>query len=342
MNLTAGSYGGCGDSYNDCNSCCDPCDIDWCGGWTISADWIYWKARKCDLGYAVSDANGYSPRGKIYGVQPDYQSGFRVAVFKSFCNWDLGVRYTYLRPCDSDHLSGGLYREVAPAYGGILVDGATSAKAKFDLRLDIVDIEMSSGWKAWCDFSHRTFFGVRLSRIDQTFAVLYGGTIPTSIPATDAYKATTDMKAYGLYAGKEGMYDLCSMCDCGSLGLFGSASIGALYASFDQQTYFASAAAGTTPTFDIWQDINNKKNHCLVGNIDLSAGLYYDLPNCFCGNWRFFVGYEFHLWLNVDGFAQLTPVMGGSGPEVSAGYLNGTSNGNLGFDGLFVRASVCF
>ena len=28
---------------------CDPCD-----GWSVYADWLYWRTRKCDLDYAIS------------------------------------------------------------------------------------------------------------------------------------------------------------------------------------------------------------------------------------------------------------------------------------------------
>ena len=91
----------CCPTYDCCeNDCC----IDWCDGWTVYGDYLYWNVRKCNLDYAVqvNEAKEYAynwiyPTGKLYAVDPNYTGGFRVGVSKTLCNGDIGVRYTYLR-----------------------------------------------------------------------------------------------------------------------------------------------------------------------------------------------------------------------------------------------------
>ena len=172
------------------------------------------------------------------------------------------------------------------------------------------------------------FGGVKLAFIDQKLGGIYRD-LDSESPEADFYKGCVDMNAYGLYVGTECLHDICSICNCGQLGIFGNISMGALVGCFDRKVRV------DTLTDNI---INIKENnsHCLVGNVNLSAGFSYSLPDCMCGNWMLCIGYEMHLWLNTIDF--LTINQNNNENE----FDPSRNTDAVGFDGLFVRASVCF
>jgi len=75
---------------NDCGF--SLCDCDPCDGWSVYADWLYWRTRKCDLDYAISINDDIFD--KLHSVCLDWDSGFRVGVLKACGDVDFGIHYT--------------------------------------------------------------------------------------------------------------------------------------------------------------------------------------------------------------------------------------------------------
>jgi len=145
---------------------------------------------------------------------------------------------------------------------------------------------------------------------------------------TSLVKYKNDMDFYGLYLGSKASYNV---CDC--LDFFGGFSWGIGAAEFDRR--FHLEFAYSEEFFDTVSKIND---NCwrVVSVIDLNVGLTYHLSDCFCADWAFSVGYEFHNWLNTSDFLNIN-----AGEHEPNFHLDHHTE-NLGFDGLFVRISAAF
>jgi len=340
--------------------CCETdCCIDWCDGWTIYGDYLYWNVRKCNLDYAVrtiehefdsEEVELPFPTGKIQAVSPNYTSGFRVGASKTFCNWDLGVRYTYLRTDDKDSFNtAGNDDEAAPTrlLFGIFEDDLLTAEARYEVDLDVFDIEFGHEYQPWCNTFLRFFGGFKLARIDQKFHVDMEGEDFTDTDAFILQKSSIDMDAYGLYIGAHGTHNFWDFCGAGKLGLFGDFSIGGLVGDIDRKL------ESTGRIDNEFLTVTHIHDSCwrLVGNLNIAAGLSYMLSDCFCGNVTLSVGYEMNLWLNTADFLGMNlttvpTVIEDSNPEptteFSPNFSTVRNQDTLGFDGLVVRAAIDF
>ncbi|MCH9627477.1 MAG: hypothetical protein S4CHLAM2_11170 [Chlamydiales bacterium] len=320
--------------YSDYNCCEEEC-IDWCNGWDVYADYLYWNVRKCNLDYLVGlTANANEAVGSIQKVCPDYTSGFRVGFNKSLCDWEAGVKYTHLRLSDGSSAAfanGGATRFGQAVAGPII--GPVSAQAGYSMDLDVVDLEVGHTSQPWCKTAFRFFGGVKLARIDQKLDVTW---VDTGTATVLTQKNKVDMHAYGLYAGVRGLHDFFSFCGCGNLGIYGSLACGTLVGDFDRSLLNRSDAQAAAVT--------NINDDCyrLLANLKLAAGLVYTLSDFFCGSLAVSVGYEMDAWINTSDFLQLNYNADEVG-DVGENYYSYVANSdNLGFDGLVVRVAVGF
>ena len=154
--LIGSDYGCCSYAQPDC--------CDWCSDISVYGDWIYWKARRCDLDYAIP-ISSQDIAGDVFKVCPDYESGFRIGLEYECGCFDFGVRYTYFRTETSDSVSGsagtlaptrlfGLASSISP---GNLIFG----QGKWELDYDLVDVLVGYGWDN-CSCFDTHFFGVFL------------------------------------------------------------------------------------------------------------------------------------------------------------------------------------
>ncbi|MGE3953623.1 MAG: Lpg1974 family pore-forming outer membrane protein [Parachlamydiales bacterium] len=223
--LQASSYNNCGSC---CNPCCDPCPSWCCGSFEVGGQWIYLRPTSCDFDFVIKDPRtldtsvivdsvtptnwlGFLPQGKSHGIDPDYESGFRVSLgYIMDCScYDVRVEYTYLHPCDrsrvyGDALTNGLWPTyMHPRYSQnlefVTVDGnntlttfetpifsgtpsITDAEAvdafawssvKFDY--DAVDLQFGSrGYKSNCLWL-RTYAGLHFMNLDHRHKAHYRG-----------------------------------------------------------------------------------------------------------------------------------------------------------------------
>ena len=91
--LTAG---GCDYNYNCNNDCCGFTD-----GVSVYADWIYWRAGKGDLDYAIPYDDPEAD-GKVKEICPGWDSGLRIGFVKDCDCWGFGADYLWYRNKKSD------------------------------------------------------------------------------------------------------------------------------------------------------------------------------------------------------------------------------------------------
>lgn len=309
------------------NSCCNPCDcIDWCEGWEISGEWLFWSARRSGLDYVAQVNTTPVFDGKMYAVTPDYRSGFRVGLAMPLCCAELGVRYTYFHPTYSDQIersfsntpSDLVETRINSDEKRVTINDVRFAKAHYALNLDIIDLEYTHEFPSLCSFTSSLFGGIKVALIDQELEVEYRDLNPAA-PEADFFSATVDMNAYGLYLGGDLAREI-----CGPLALFGNFSFGTLLGSFDRTLNAHSHNS-------LIMDGHLDREYCLVQNINISAGL-----SCLCGSWTLTAGYEFHTWVNMLDFLSLNESSNGSVFDPSRNLES------LGFDGLFVGAQIRF
>ncbi len=357
---------------NDCMSCnpcnpCDPCD-SFCDGWSVYGDWLFWKVRRSGLDYTIEgdnfesprheyDSNTYVPFGKMHCVDPEYQSGYRIGFAKNFCELDVGVRYTHFK---ADHTNSKYSEDYSldgtrqhplddeaytSSWGSSSINDFDYAESGYSLKLDQIDVEAGKAWDTCEGLRVRPFVGFRYARIDQHMNTFYD--IEDGLTVSEFL----DIKAYGFYLGAGVRYTFCECfglhaCLSGGLyiastsghhnegsGFFGNGSS----SSSDSSSGSGSGSGdnvGSVPEADSDIHVSRCDSDILVGSCDAAFGVSYELHNCFCGNWMFAAGYEFHNWSGMPDFLNFTD---------DGSFGNHSRNhSNLGYDGLYVRVKMEF
>ena len=318
-------------------------------------DWLYWNVRRCDIDYAVpfsETANllGQLPIfdsiGSVKTVCTDYESGYRLGLLKSCGDIDFRIHYTHYQADDTNKATGDL----AGTYlnklnSAILLNERVVqfAKADYDLEYDVVDVEVGYD----LDFGRCTqaclFGGFKYANICQDLDIIYSdeedGLVENA--RVDKFKTNVDMDAYGVYLGTAACY---SILDC--INLFGNFSYGALVGEFDQRFKHSETEDFDTNPFRLDTNLNND---CwkLVSNLNLTLGLEYKLATCFCADWVFAVGYEFHQWFCTLDFMKVIADLENleddtEGPGFTRTVRIVNNDSCMGFDGLFFRLSASF
>lgn len=237
----ADSCNPCG-SNDSCGSSCDPCDMSLCDyEYSAYVELLYWHPCRNGLNYADGDHTRY--------VDTGYDLGYRLGGFVHGDCGDLHVRYTSF---DNNYSS---------SHG--------ENHGKYDLNLDVIDIELGANLSFCCDNLHlRPFVGTRLAWVEEKITA-------------NGDSNSIDHDAYGIYVGAEAHYNL-----CGSLSLVARGDFGILHADLDHNYH-----NGTS---------RDDECHYVYTN-DLFVGLEYDLCDI-CG-WDTSVsaGYEVvHFGLRED------------------------------------------
>jgi len=333
-----------GSDYNcnsDCNPCqinnyCDPCNTccDPCGGLSFYVDYLLWVPRNCQLHYAATDDGAANAdNGRVYGVCPNYHSGFRLGLTKTCDDMDYGFRYTYFSGDWTDHVvnsDGELASTRLASSNRATSDGDIQfASGSYDIDLNQFDFEAGYAYDYDCNTDMRFFGGFKIAVIEQRLDCRYYETLSdvdsNANPVDDADYLINraDLHAYGFYLGSRLQR---SFCDC--YNFYGEMSLGTLVGSTAREWH----TLGTTGGAPIGDSDNYKlQDKCtrLVGNLNLALGVAYDFCNC----WELAFGYEYHLWWNVSNSFL---VSNNGDLQVS------TSPDTLGFDGFVFRLGADF
>ena len=335
---------------NDCGSDCgydndcgfSLCDCDPCEGWSVYADYLLWRVRKCDLDYAFTSVDDWITGG--YSVDPSYDSGFRIGVLKACGDVDFGVHYTWFQSKDSDSVNAAdlgvtLGQNKIVAGGSFLgADPIALASSEYTFELNQLDIEMGYHLEVSDCLAARLFTGFRFANIKQHQDSVYSNDAldpyaeSNTAAAVDIVHQKSDVDFYGLYLGNKASY---KVSDC--FDFFGGFSLGIGVGDFSNAYDHYGRAIGGVADFD---QANYFDGDCWksVGVLDLNLGITFPLCNICCTDWAFSVGYEFHHWFNFNSF---TDVFHDNDPGNTSGLISSHCC-DLGYDGLFVRLSAAF
>lgn len=186
----------------------------------ITANFIWWKAVQDGLRYASSGVGGNTTAaapfasvgsGTNKSVGEDWAPGFKVGLGLALSHdgWDLYAQYTWLHAYDSSSinttLSGGLAANYAGNSGQTNNSpfiNADSAKAKWNLRFNVIDFEIGRNFYLSQYLTMRPFAGLKGTWQDQDIRFRYNSgsfTIP-GVPtnATGPYRVHNHVDTWGI------------------------------------------------------------------------------------------------------------------------------------------------
>lgn len=323
---------------NNCAPACDPCGVDFCnwdcldGEFTLYGDWLFWKARRCDLNFAMTqsgvDPEATAAPSEFVGIKPKFESGYRIGgYYTAQEGFTLGVRYTHFDSHKSNELvSTDASFLVNRSHPSILTT-ASYADASYRQDYDMVDVEggmtipLGEGSKVYGFMSLR--FGWLDEKMDTTYAdtaVLADAAIITNVFEKN------DIKSVGIGTG----FELQKEIFCG-FGFYARTLFSLMYADYDMdysETYTEDAGVTVTTPID-----TTLKGECILPVIELATGLQYNVNLC---GFDIFAtgGYEFVSWIGAKDFINFVDAT-----QEASIARNKT---NLGFEGFFVRLGATF
>lgn len=296
---------------------------DWEDGLTIHADWLYWKARRSGLDFAIpGTAVGGGPQGTLKSVSPKFDHGFRIGLFKDFGeDSSVGLRYLIYKNSSSQSQRKSPAELLAtrnhPGALGAIVDPLTAASSEFGVDYNVLTLEVHHSLDiAGERGAIKPLAGLVMHFLDQRFKTVY--TKSTNLTAT--IKENLDATGYGVLVGFEGTYEI-----CGAFGFLSRFVTGLAITDFTNKWLSQVNAGGSLSTY-----VDVKKSFWLIiPNWEVQLGLTYDLSDCFCSDWNLVFGYEMRNYCCMPDFIHWVD-------DNAIGNM--TRNGsNIGFDGIFLR-----
>lgn len=174
----------------------------------IEADFIYWKVKQEGLGYAVTgfgDANQpVDYKGKIYHLDFEGSPGFRAGVGVNIAHdgWDVALRYTWMHSNAEDKTTAASNELLLPIWtvglNPVFINGMEEVSAKWDLHLNILDLEWGRHFYVSRYSTLRPFFGLKGYWMDQDYKVDERGLIMEVDPGL--YEIDLDYDGWGFGA----------------------------------------------------------------------------------------------------------------------------------------------
>lgn len=275
-------------------------------GLILSAEFIYWKALQDGLEFVTNvDTNAvdHIQTADVEDLEWQFKPGFRAGVGYVFGNhdaWDVRANWTHLHSKieGSDALEDP---EIAiptliPTWGGgILGISATEAEAKWNLKYNVVDLEVGRDYFVSKALSLRPHMGFRYADIKQHYTVDYtDATIAgAEVKKETSFEADNDFKGFGLRSGAGLTWNFTP-----HFGIVGQVSGSLLAGKFDVSEEF-SGFQGTTPTEQSFV-FDGDSQRRVRANIEAQLG--FAICHTFAkGNWmRLFVGYDVVNWFDQN------------------------------------------
>jgi hypothetical protein len=292
----------------------------------IFGEYLYWIAQEDSLYYAHTGRGSGTTTfpqkgnidfdGKLKKIKPEWDSGARIGLGLNFpkAGYDAALYWTWFSTEASHSISkpAGTLFSIWAHPDDTLTAADTFAKPKWNLNLNVLDLEW--GRSSWLGghFSLRPFFGIRGLWLEQDLKNRYDyGMTPVVI---GKLRAESDFHGGGLRAGADARFAM----GCG-FSIYGIASGSLLYGRNDCN-------------FRLKEDrltIAHSKDHFSKGiaSLQLALGLgwdsHFNRDHCHI---EFHVGWEQNVWFGVN---QMNHFM----QEIGKGVFY-QENSNLSLQGL--------
>ena len=322
------------------------------GGFSISADYLYWNAVQDQMQYAavlpggvqgvinqVGDGSPVNVIDNLSLIDPsfEYQSGFRIGIgYQVPCsNWDCQLSWVRLHENLSSsvsELNGGVIPLASPVsslFGFIDSEPmnfgfGSTATSHWKFEFDTLDLQIGR----LCTFSYglqmRPYIGIKAASIRQKQHIQYlGFALSDGIVNIETIKKN-DFRGIGPSFGMDASWEFFPHFNLTS-GICGSL----LYGKFD--VHVNPFVSQLNNSINI--TLKNSKKNRLRPTVDANIGIEWQ--DCLCGKFpvRIGVAYEAQYWWNqwLVPSSVISSIIGGSSPQ-----------GDLMLSGLTVNAEIGF
>ncbi|HUG93140.1 MAG TPA: Lpg1974 family pore-forming outer membrane protein, partial [Planctomycetaceae bacterium] len=301
------------------------------GVFEFSIDWLNWKANRNGLDFIITgdDANDAIGPGSLKFARPGRDNGLRLALFRrATSGWDFGLRYTEFdaqgrnSASDPDGVGNMTATRIHPTGAAIGDADITTAKTKYKLQYDLVDVEAGRWFGLGSPTAIRPFAAIRSARIDQDQHSRYSDTPGLDSGNLVFVRETANMSSVGLVIGSEAHWHV-----RGCFRAFGRAAAGLHVGTFDISNFQFEP--------DNIDDINvqvRADRRDVVMSYELAAGIGARVWDRRPAAVDLEIGYELHYWDNLADFIRFVD-------DANDG-LNDRSTVSLGLDGLFGRIVI--
>ena len=202
-------------------------------------------------------------------------------------------------------------------------DSIDQADASASLNYNVFDLDVGYWFQPNDSISLRTFFGVRLAKIDRDFDVVYTNYGDTGFDVGVNHQVS--FEGVGVRVGGESRWNVCR-----NVSLFGRAAAAVLLGEFD--TVYEERNAGNLFFSTAFTQPISDDYFETVPVIEAAIGI-----NVHHRAWTLQAGYELTSWMNLS--QRLNFGNDSDPPGSSTGTLGTHSRGSndLGLDGLYLR-----
>jgi hypothetical protein len=290
------------------------------------AEYLYWSVHDSNVAFAQPfdgvDPFNSVPRGPVAQVAPRYENGFRVGAGVAICqdSWVVGT-YTYFRDTSSASINAPfgdvLHSNLAFPNTVNSAGDSLSANAKFDINLQMADVDYKWNFLN-CEHLSLTFLaGARYGHLDQNLNANY------VITGTTTVNSNINFDGGGPRTGLEGEYKI--------LGGFygygkGTANLlaGQFSGSYTERNIFTGLVGDTSI-----------KDERIVPVLEMELGFGWQSCN---GRVRVSAGYYVGSWFNMMTIPSLANSIQNDNFTRNANNLKDT----MTFDGLVGRVEFRF
>lgn len=256
--------------------------------WTASEDGLYFAQAGFQNETLPTPPDGSIDfKGKLKKVKPDWNNGLRVGLGFNFPKegYDITATWTWFKNDSHNSASGSLIPLWAePDF--IPFATATKAHGKWNLDINVADLEW--GRSSWFGehLSLRPFFGFRGAWIDQDFHINY--TYATTPTVSSRIRSNADFHGGGMRAGTDIRFALPA-----GFGIYGIASGSLLYGRLNDGLKITEDGTTIARTKDRFSKG--------ISSVQLGIGLGWD--SHFYKDrlhLEFHVGWESNTWFSVN------------------------------------------
>ena len=301
----------------------------------LTAKFLYWDVQQegMELGplFATNPVSSNIQPSGVLVLDDEYKPGFKVGLGWNtpFDDWVATAEYTWFHhnisrnQGASPFLTSNFLQAKATPFDYTTEDLFTSSESRWNIDLDVIDVVMSRPCYQGVRLTINPSFGLKGVLLNQKYTIT-GNVSGGAFNPTKAY-AKTDSWAVGPSLGIEGSFLLGE-----GFRIMGSMSGALVFTRYNNIKYFAQTQAVGKPDLDLTAPAQNRVRSIA----DAAAGLGWGMYLC---NQKYHIDfsatYEFQVYWNQNMINWFSASLIG---------LNGTSPGNLYFQGLTVSGTFDF
>ena len=273
-----------------------------CGGdFSLTAAGLYWKAHQDGLAYGIMNDPALALIDAEY-LEPDFKGdvGFKLGL--SYCipcdSWDIGILWTSYHGKASSHVEAEEDdNRLIFSLWSRFPEGQATARdvvTKWDLDLDLIDVELGREYWSSKYLSLRPFVGIRVAFIRQDYNIQYKGGFGNE-RLIEHVELENKFKGIGLRTGLNTIWNL----GCG-WALYGNFAANLIYGRFnvDHDDFFRQSEE---PFAKIKSLETEEHFHATRFIGDLALGIQYSTLVCDCKYGILAqLGWEQHIFLKQN------------------------------------------